>query len=249
MSEQPMLPGMEKYTEVNRRFSDPVPDLAAGAARYAERIGKTHNPEQFKGVGVGAGYHALFPSIRKQAEEGPEELTPQMKESYEALRGEVKQQFDYLTGHPSKGGLGFKVEVTEHDPYSSPDEMRQDVLNNRRIKVLSTKTTGGHALFSDEENDMFRAVHDSFGHLAIGRNFSREGEEAAYGSHSSMFSDKALPALVSETRAQNTYLINKGDFPPNRPFNVPEWSTKLEGAPNPPKKPKKKTQAPKLPGL
>lgn len=248
MSEQPMLPGIEDTLKKGRQFAEPIPGLVKGAADYAGRIGKTHNPEQFKNSGIGKGYHALYPSIRKQAEEGPEELTPKMKESYEALRGEVRQQYDYLTGHPSKGGLGFKVEVTKEDPYKGPHEMHQDVSQNKRLKVMSTETTGGHALFSNEENDMFRAVHDAFGHLATGRNFAREGEEAAYGSHASMFSDKALPALVSETRAQNAYLINAKQFTPNRPFNVPDWATSLEGAPE--EAPKQKpAKAPKLPGM
>lgn len=251
MAKDPMLPGMATFLrqqkQKGKRFADPVPDLARGAKDYAERIGKTHNPEQFKDVGVGPGYHALFPVVRKQFEESPEELTPQMKESYDALRNETRQQYEYLTGHPDKGGLGFNVEVTDTDPYKSPEELRSDVLNNKRLRVLSTKSTGGHALFTDEENDMFRAVHDAFGHLSTGRNFTREGEEAAYGSHASMFTDKALPALVSETRAQNSYLINKGQFSPNRPVNVPEWATSLEGTPEKPKK--QKVERPTRPTL
>lgn len=245
MAEQPVIPGMEKYMEANLRFAPPVPTLAEGAARYAERIGKTHNAEQFKGVGVGPGYHALAPIVRKQIE-NPQPMTPELSASYDALRKETRQQFDYLTSPKEKGGLGIRVEVSAEDPYKSPKEMHEDVLKNNRLRVLSTESTGGHSVFSNEENDMFRAVHDAFGHLSIGRNFSREGEEAAYGSHSRMFSDKALKALTSETRAQNSYLINTGDFTPNVPFDVPEWSQSLEGAPKEKKTRKRKPTPPTL---
>jgi hypothetical protein len=76
--------------------------------------------------------------------------------------------------------------------------------------VLSTKTTGGHPFFSDDENDMFRAVHDVFGHAGTGRGFDRHGEEAAYQSHASMYSPLARMALATETRGQNAALITGG---------------------------------------
>lgn len=242
---QPILPGMENYMETNRRFAPPVPTLAEGAARYAERIGKTHNAEQFKGVGVGPGYHSLFPIVQRQIQ-SPSRMTPELAESYDALRKETREQFNYLTSPKEKGGLGVTVEVTHENPYDTPEQLHADVMSNNRLKVLSTEATGGHGVFTNEENDMFRAVHDAFGHLAIGRNFSREGEEAAYGSHSQMFSDKALKALTSETRAQNSYLINTGEFTPNVPFDVPNWAQSLEGAP---KEKKSRQRKPKPPTL
>lgn len=231
MARQPLLPGMENYMETDRRFAPPVPTLAEGAARYAERIGKTHNADQFKGVGVGPGYHALFPIVQSQIQSGPTQMTPELSESYDALRKETREQFNYLTSPKHKGGLGIRVEVTKDNPYDRPEDLHADVMKNNRLKVLSTAATGGHGVFTDEENDMFRAVHDAFGHMAIGRNFSREGEEAAYGSHSRMFSDKALKALTSETRAQNSYLINAGDFTPNVAFDIPDWAQSLQGSP------------------
>lgn len=231
---QPVLPGMEDYMETNLRFADPVPHLAAGASEYAKRVGKVHNAEQFKGVGVGPGYHALFPIVQRQIM-SPQEMSPKLKSSYDALRAETRSQYEFLTSPKEKGGLGVNVEVTKENPYESTAALREDVVKNNRLRVLSTESTGGHTVLSNEENDMFRAVHDAFGHLATGRNFAREGEEAAYGSHSKMFSDTALPALASETRAQNSYLINKGEFTPNMPFEVPEWATSLEGKPKTPR--------------
>jgi hypothetical protein len=94
---------------------------------------------------------------------------------------------------------------------------------------LSTEATGPHHIFSDQENDRFRAVHDVFGHAATGRGFSRHGEEAAFLSHRQMFSKRALPALASETRGQNSYLnYGPGGFPEQetKPIGLPPFASR-----------------------
>jgi hypothetical protein len=55
-------------------------------------------------------------------------------------------------------------------------------------------------------NDIFRAVHDYFGHGKEGVGFRASGEENAWRSHGSMYSDDALGAATSETRGQNSWL-------------------------------------------
>ncbi len=78
------------------------------------------------------------------------------------------------------------------------------------LKVLSTESTGAHPLFSNAQNDKFRAVHDYFGHAATGRGFGQDGEEAAWVHHSQMFTEKARGALTTETRGQNSFFNNRG---------------------------------------
>ncbi len=117
------------------------------------------------------------------------------------------------------------------------------------MRVLATEATGGHALWSNEQNDKFRAVHDFIGHLAIGRDFSRHGEEAAYESHAATLPKEAHRALASETRAQNSYMIydpNK-DFPPNTAINVPSWMTSTRNIPKPKKRTQERSEQPELP--
>lgn len=242
MAEQPELPLEFPKSQGTSRFDAPVPELAEGAKKWAERLGKTHNTAQFENIRADDSYRALYPEVRRSI---GQPLTHRMERSYRALRKEIPKQYNYLTSPVEQGGLGISVEVTHENPYNHPREMAEDVKTNRRLKVLSTESTGGHALLSNEENDMFRAVHDAFGHLATARDFTRHGEEAAYSSHAAMFSKKALPALVSETRAQNTYLIHAGDFPPNAPINVPEWATTVGKMPPEPKKKKQKEKKPK----
>jgi hypothetical protein len=55
-------------------------------------------------------------------------------------------------------------------------------------------------------NDMFRAIHDYFGHAKEGVGFRGDGEENAWRSHASMYSPLARLALGTETRGQNSWL-------------------------------------------
>lgn len=125
-------------------------------------------------------------------------------DEYEALASEVAQQFDYMTKT-----LGIKVEFVASDPYKTSKEMFDDVSTGN-LKVLQTATTGAHPIFSDTQNDMFRAVHDYFGHAATGRGFGQDGEEAAWVHHSQMFTTKAQAAMSTETRGQNSFFNNRG---------------------------------------
>lgn len=139
------------------------------------------------------------------------------KASWDTAAKEIDQQFDLLTKK-----LGIKVEFVDEDPYRDFFQMRQEVGRTGVLKVLKTSATGGHPYWSDETNDRFRAIHDAFGHLGTGRGFDRHGEEAAYQAHISMFSDAAKPALATELRGQNSFLIDNGEFPPQKVGILPE---------------------------
>jgi len=131
------------------------------------------------------------------------------------MREENHRQLETLTSPVSKGGAGLNVNVSKEDPYDSPAALRRDVMENNNLTVMSTATTGGHPYFSNDDNDAFRAVHDAYGHLATGRGFDRHGEEAAWLSHSRMYSPAARGAMTSETRGQNSALIyGTQDNPP-----------------------------------
>lgn len=55
-------------------------------------------------------------------------------------------------------------------------------------------------------NDIFRIVHDYFGHVKDGVGFRAGGEENAWRSHWAMFSPLARMALTTETRGQNSWV-------------------------------------------
>ena len=149
-----------------------VPIAAEGAANFALQKGLVR-PNRFDNVFVNVP-HAI--RIAKEYEKAPS-FDPKAIPSYKAMADETQEQFDFLTKPKSKGGLGVHVSVTKEDPYSKAADMMKDA-NEGRFKVFSTASTGGHPFFSDEQNDMFRAVHDFFGHAATGRGFDPHGEEA-----------------------------------------------------------------------
>jgi len=138
-------------------------------------------------------------------------------DEFESLASEVDSQFDFMTKK-----LGVKVEFVSEDPYKSSKEMFKDV-SQKKLKVLSTESTGGHPFFTDAQNNKFRAVHDFFGHAATGRGFGQDGEEAAWVHHSQMFTRKARLALTTETRGQNSWFnTRKNGFAKQKVALLPE---------------------------
>lgn len=123
--------------------------------------------------------------------------------AYAAFCRQTLRQYHLLVGRPEFGGLGVAVRIVDEDPYADVESMVHDV-RRRRLKVWASAASGNpHPYLSDGENDMFRAVHDVFGHAASGRGFDRHGEEAAWLKHSAMYSPLAVRALTTETRGQN----------------------------------------------
>lgn len=145
---------------------------------------------------------------------------PRVRAAYQALLHETGDQFHYMTEDPA----GPHLQVEFHDagqkgsPYyagGASDEvahqrMLDDVRDNNHLWVNKTLPNEAHSVFTPEQNDIFRAVHDYFGHAAAGNNFGRAGEEIAYRMHSQMYSDTAREALATETRGQNSWLNFSG---------------------------------------
>lgn len=144
--------------------------------------------------------------------------------SYAALCRETVRQFHFLVGRVEFGGLGVAVRFVDEDPYADAEMMLGD-LQHRRLAVWASAATGNpHPYLSDVENDMFRAVHDVFGHAACGRGFDPHGEEAAWLRHSGMYSPLARRALATETRGQNCTLAVRcagGRFPEQKAALLP----------------------------
>lgn len=210
-----------RYERVNMRLnefhvgSNAVPEVAAGAARYRQMNGFL-SPEQdySRSVVPPSQTQAIGRAYMAMPEHDPAAIP-----AYKQMGEEVGRQFDHMTKPRSKGGMGIDVSVHDSDPYGADDankvmpELRADVANNQHIGVLSTASTGGHPVFTNDQNDMFRAVHDMFGHLGSGRGVDRHGEDAAYQKHAAMFSPQARGALATETRGQNAALhYNGGQF-------------------------------------
>lgn len=188
---------------------DPVAHIRAGADAFTrERHGRGINWDGLNDVQVrGAEAHR----VARQYADAPV-VDDSARPAFEAMRRETGDQFDYLTRPREQGGMGVAVEFQDEDPYPDAQTMADDVRANNRLRIHKTGPDEAHPFFAPEENDRFRAVHDAFGHLGVGRTFSRHGEEAAYRLHAQMYSPEARPALTTETRGQNAFL-NYGPEP------------------------------------
>jgi hypothetical protein len=204
--------------------ASPVEDIAQGARTFQTQNG-IHVPERNYGrVAI------TQPAVKAlgDAYDALPDFDPKAIPAYKAFAEETGRQYDHITKPRSKGGLGIDINVTPEDPYgknSSRDivgEIRDDVLNHNRINVFSTKTTGGHPALTDDQNDMFRGVHDIFGHLASGRGIDRHGEEAAFQKHSAMYSPLARSVMATETRGQNAALHKHGEFQDQKVAILPQ---------------------------
>jgi hypothetical protein len=122
--------------------------------------------------------------------------------AYKQLNHETKLQFDSLPVNMSFHRQG------EGD-YRTSKEMLHDVHNNRHLAVFQ----GGepHNFMSDVDHEtglnsteLFRAVHDFYGHAVHGHEFGPKGEEGAWAAHAAMYSPLARMAMTPETRGANS---------------------------------------------
>ena len=166
---------------------------------------------------------------------------------YNKFIKETNAQYDALIN------AGIQFELVDTDPYTPNAAGHKQMINdmqNGRLKVLATSSAGelpqGSPMgqvskYTDVngrqmlENDVFRAVHDTFGHGMRGNTFGPIGEYNAWLAHKEMYTPTSQRVMTTETLGQNTYvnfgphmrteegaLIGKGDTgyisPQDRPF-------------------------------
>ena len=145
---------------------------------------------------------------------------PEVKAAYDALAREVIAQWQAVKA------TGLQVEyITGQDPYGNPRNAILDITENNHFWVYPTTDGFGSsdvdvsdspmlAVVPGESfngkpvtvNDLFRVVHDYFGHAKEGVGFRADGEENAWRSHWAMLSPLARAAVTTETRGQNSWV-------------------------------------------
>lgn len=149
-----------------------------------------------------------------------------VRRAYDAMMEETLGQYKALKNQ----GFEFLFNKPGEDPYrASPALGYLDMRDRGRLSVFPTLEGFGSGLkLSKDEiannpllmdsgekfgnqpalmNDLFRAVHDAYGHNGPGNPFFRApGEERAWQHHSMMYSPEGRPAMTSETRGQNSWL-------------------------------------------
>lgn len=149
----------------------------------------------------------------------------EVKVAYDAMMDETKDQYNFIV---SKG-----LKVIRHqeagEPYSNSKEMLQDIRENNTLRFLPNEVAFGQGDVDVSDNiglqpsgvkledgyeltnsEMFRVVHDYFGHGILGNQFGAIGEENATLQHLDLYSDVAAPAVIFQTRGQNSWVNFSG---------------------------------------
>jgi len=211
-------------------------------------------------------YHQIDPEHSKAIAQAYEDMKhtpndPATKASYDALIDETAKQYQAIKA------TGLKIEPIPAgmpDPYATnPRLAARDVAENNHLWFFPTEggfgtvnkitdnpmlrktgeKIGDHELLA---NDMFRVVHDYFGHLKEGHGFRAAGEDNAWRTHAQMYSDLARPAMTTETRGQNSWVNYGPHGEKNRTASgadttyadqkvglMPEWTMRDRGSPEP----------------
>jgi hypothetical protein len=208
----------------NRLFNEPLKAVKKIADGYYKRVFKSERP-------VFEGTRELDTKLSKRISDAFEAMEyspndPNVKAAYEALAKETIDQYKAFID------AGYSVEIDNVDAYANSQEMIDDLRNNKTIKIFSTEAGFGKDPITDKQrkenpllrdsgfkdmngqkmliNDVFRAIHDFYGHAELGNGFGAKGEENAWNVHSRMFSPLARRAMTTETRGQNSYVNFSG---------------------------------------
>jgi hypothetical protein len=194
------------------------------AAKYMRDSGRDYNPPK-QYVKVDPERATRIAQEFDRMKHDPQ--NPEVRAAYDAMIRETEAQYQALLD------TGLKVEFIQpgqEDPYAaSPRLAHLDVLDNNHMWVFSTREGFGSSEFNPVDNpllaetghqisgktalanDLFRVVHDYYGHIANGVGFRADGEENAWRSHMAMYSDEARRAATTETRGQNSW-VNYGPY-------------------------------------
>jgi len=188
------------------------------AKRYAEKAGLKYEDNVEHAV-LDRDRAARIAVEYENMEHDPQ--NPEVKAAYAAMIEETIAQYEEVLAS------GLQIDfIRGEDPYAKTPRLAiEDVVKNNHLYVYSTREGFG----SDEQvdvsdnpllaetdfeisgekilvNDIFRVVHDYFGHVKNGNGFRAQGEENAWQSHATMYSPLALRAMTSETRGQNSWV-------------------------------------------
>ena len=245
------LPALVSVDGTDVEFAGFKPAQDAAAA-YMEKAGLPYHPEtvyhkieKARAARIAAAYDAM--------PHAPQD--PEVKAAYDAMVAETLAQYEAMLE------TGIVIEFNDgEDPYGNPRNAILDVIENNHMYVFSTREGFGSNVqfdpkdnpllaetkfkFGDQPtlaNDIFRAVHDYFGHVKDAVGFRAEGEDNAWYSHARMFSPLARRAMTTETRGQNSWVNYGPHGEANRKANpadtiyadqktglLPEWVMEMD---------------------
>jgi hypothetical protein len=196
---------------------------------------------------------------------------PRVQEAYADL---IRQSADQYKALVEDGYKAWFIDPA-NDPYEGkPWKAMRDLRENESMGVFPTESGFGsgdtelvvsdNPLLGDSGlkwpygspdgplrrvlwNDVFRYIHDAFGHGIEGAGFREDGEENAWQAHVRLFDGPAVGAMTSETRGQNSWLnfgphaeknktasVEETVFADQKTGLMPEWTWNEGVAPDEP---------------
>jgi hypothetical protein len=207
----------------SRLFNTPLEGVQNVVQKYVQRAGIDYRPgknitqlNEERAKEIGQAYDRM--------KHDPKD--PEVKKAYNAMAKETIAQYEAILEE------GYVVEINNQEPYANSADMIADLRDNKVMKIFSTESGFGDTPITDDQraenpllrdsgykdvnglpllvNDVFRFVHDFFGHAERGNSFGAKGEENAWDAHSRMYSPLARKAMTTETRGQNSWVNFSG---------------------------------------
>ena len=217
-------------------FYGPDPRLVGVAKKYAQENGIDLR-RQAEYVDVDPDRASRIADAYAAMKHAPQD--PVVKEAYQNLIRQTVAQFKALESAGYKFWFIDLAKPGNTDYAASPWNAMRDIRANKQMGIFRTADGFGsnateldvndNPLLADTgmrwpvggvdsdvtapvlANDVFRAVHDAFGHGLEGAGFRARGEENAWQAHIRLFTGSAKGAITSETRGQNSWL-NYGPY-------------------------------------
>ncbi|WP_228818768.1 crotonobetainyl-CoA--carnitine CoA-transferase [Nocardia transvalensis] len=167
------------------------------------------------------------------------DYSPSLAELYDRFAWENLQQYRVVLD----AGITVRPWLARGQPYRRSDELRASVRATGVLYVYPTSSGHGpgpprgfHPMRKPSgvvadgvelcHNDVFRVVHDVFGHIVSGSGFSPRGEFKAAFCHMGMYSDDVHPVLFTEHIAQICWYFfgphaRERRYPPQKVFEYP----------------------------
>ena len=210
--------GVESVRKAAQEYKDKITaKIKEKQKNYQPERGNTAQPKLFERVSkmIANAYQSIKNEPTKQ----------EVKVAYDAFVSETKKQYEFII----KKGLKVIRHQEAGEPYSNSKEMLQDIRENNTLRFLPNEVAFGQGDVDVSDNiglqpsgikledgyeltnsEMFRVVHDYFGHGILGNQFGAIGEENATLQHLDLYSDVAAPAVIFQTRGQNSWVNFSG---------------------------------------
>lgn len=219
------LPG---YAHRKVEGAGPIPEIVAAAEQYARKAGIPIK-RQARYAEVDAARAKRIADAYTAMEHTPND--PLVREAYRDLITQTTAQYQALVDAGYQFWFIDTKQESNQEYASSPWNAIRELRSSKRMGVFPTNDGFGTGEFNPaanpllEEtafewpiggpdgplqpvlaNDLFRAVHDAFGHGLEGAGFRAQGEENAWQAHVRLFHGPAVAAITTETRGQNSWL-------------------------------------------